>query len=198
MIYKDIIQGSKEWHDVRCGKFGASKCTDLFSAPSTSKYQNLINNVVYERLTNKTVPNYKSEAMQRGNDLESEARQEFEFLSGHKVEEVGYVERDEFVGMSPDGLIGEDTLIEIKCPNHTTQISYLVKGSVPKQYYYQIQFQLMVSEREGCWFFSYHPNLPEVMMVVKRDDVLIDEIEKKLAIANKQVNEAITKIKGKK
>ncbi len=193
-IYEDLIQGTPEWLEVRRGKFTASKALDLFSKPSTACYQDLINNIVYERLTNKIIPTHKTEWMQRGNDLEPQARMEFEFDNNIQVFEAGFIESDEFVGMSPDGLIGDDTLLEIKCPKHTTQIGYLANKKVPKVYNYQMQFQMMVSDRDYCYFYSYHPDLPAFQVKVGRDESIIESIDLEINKAIKLVKERLKNI----
>jgi hypothetical protein len=114
MIF-NFEQRSDEWFEVRRGKFTGSKFYNLMSKDTTSSYQNLINEVVYERLTNKTLESYQSADMLRGTELEPEAREDYEFVTGNKVEEVGFVSLDEWVGVSPDGLISDDGMVEIKC-----------------------------------------------------------------------------------
>ena len=102
-VYDELEQGSEEWLRVRLGKFTASKALDLFSKPSTDTYQNLINNKVYELHTNKIVPMKVTEWMERGTELEPQARMEFEFDKRNKglvVKECGFIEQSEFIGMS--------------------------------------------------------------------------------------------------
>ena len=180
-------QGTTEWLENRVGYFSASKAIELFSTPSSATYNKLINEVAFGRLTGTIPPSYKSEIMRRGNDLEPEARQAFEVETFLKVKEVGFCTMSEFVGMSPDGLIGEDGLLEIKCPIHTTQIGYLYSKKVPKNYLYQMQFQMMVSARDYCWFYSYYPDFKSFKVRIERDEKIINEIKLKLEEAIEKV-----------
>ncbi len=190
-------QGTEQWLLDRSAHFSASPALDLFAAPSTAKYQNLINNVVFEKLTGKIIPTYINDAMRTGTEREPIAREKFSLDNFIKVVEVGFIESSEFVGMSSDGLIGEDGLIEIKCPSHTMQISYLINRKVPKQYLYQMQFQMMVSGRCYCYFYSYHPDLPAFQVKVTRDDIIITDIRLELDKAIKLVKERLNKLERK-
>jgi len=179
MIF-NFEQRSDEWFEVRRGKFTGSKFYNLMSKDTTSSYQNLINEVVYERLTNKTLESYQSADMLRGTELEPEAREDYEFVTGNKVEEVGFVSLDEWVGVSPDGLISDDGMIEIKCPKATTQIEYLFKNKLPSIYKWQVQGSLWVLDREWCDFYSYHPDLNHFLLRVERDEKMITELKEKI------------------
>ena len=157
--YYDIEQGSPEWFEIRRGKFGASRAADLLMKPSTIGYNNLINEIVYQIIAGEYPESFANEWMRRGIELESDAIKAYEFLTFTKIERVGYVELNKYCGCSPDGLIGEDTLIQIKCPKFSTHINYLLSHKVPGNYYKQCQFELMVTDRKYNIFFSYRPKL---------------------------------------
>lgn len=183
-----VEQRSPEWFNLRIGKFTASTFKNLFAGSNTQTYKNEIYRVVFERLTKKSPENVVTEYMQRGTELEPEARSVYELETGNNVKEPGFFELNEWIGASPDGLIREDGLIEIKCPKYSTMIEYMIKNKVPSEYIWQIQGQLWVTERKWCDFVAYHPDLPILIIRVLRDENKIKELE--LA-----VNQAISEVK---
>lgn len=191
----DIQQNTPEWLSVRSGKFTASMFADLFSAKSTAKYQNAINTVVYQRLTNGQIESFSNEWTERGHELEPEAIEAYELLTFNKVRRVGFVEFNDWVGCSPDGLVGEDGLLQVKCPKHTTLIDYRLSGEVPKDYMIQMQGELMVTGRKYNEFFCYHPNLKPFYKRIERDEAIIAEIRKKLDEATEETNKRIERLK---
>jgi len=197
-IYEDIIQGTDEWKRLKLGKFSASKADDLYSAASTAKYQNVINEVVAGKVFEVIQDSYQSSDMIWGTENEPFARKKYQLMTFYKVAEVGFVELNDFVGMSPDGLIGDDGLIEIKCPKLTTHISYLISGKVPQNYYRQMQFQMMVSGRKWCDFFSYYPddNIKPFLQRVERNESDIKELNEKLTKAIELAKQRINLLKN--
>jgi len=191
MKFHDIEQNTDEWLELRKGKFTASTFKDLMSAESTAGYKNAIADVVYERITGNRIESYTNEWMQRGHDLEPQARLYYE-LNYSDVDGGGFF-CDEWVGASPDGLVGKDGLVEIKCPKHTTHIQYLMKSKLPSAYKWQIQGQLYVTDRKWCDFVSYHPKLPAFYIRVERDEE-IEAIGVVLDKAKKQAQEIIKKL----
>jgi len=174
-------QGTPEWLAVRLGKFTASNAAKLMSGKDTAGYQECVNRVVYERITGESPETFKSAAMQRGNELEPIAREAYIERSFNEVLTVGFVERDEWTGWSPDGLVGVGGACEIKCPLFSTLINSIIKGTVPSEYQWQIQFGLMVSGRAWCDYFSYHPKMKPLLVRVNRDAAKIVQIEERLA-----------------
>ena len=197
-IYEKLEQGTPEWLETRLGKFTASKCKELLSKETTIGYQNLVNEVVAGQLFKVAQETYISAAMDWGNTYEPVARDRYILETFNEVVEVGFIELDEFVGMSPDGLINDDGLIEIKCPQLTTQVSYLVKDYVPLDYMKQIQFQLYVSDRQWCDFYSFYPDdrVKNLLIRVDRDESTIDKIKEALEIAIETAKERIIKLKA--
>ena len=187
----DFEQRSEEWFQVRLGKFTASKAADLLMKETTAGYNNLINQIVYERLTGKSPESFKNDWMQRGTELEAEAIKAFELETFQKVRSVGFIEMDEWTGASPDGLINDDSLIQIKCPKFSTHIDYLLDNRVPSDYYKQCQFELMVTKRKYNIFMSYEPNLKTFISKLGRDEELISQIKIKLQKSIKLVNKRI-------
>ncbi len=188
-------QGSEEWRLARAGHFTASKASELLMKPTTKGYQNLISQIAYERMTGEPVESYKNEWMEYGNEHEQQAREAYELLTYNKVHQVGFMEYNDWVGMSSDGLIGDRGGIEIKCVKWNTQIEYLLTKEVPTDYYNQIQFQLLVSGRDWIDWFSWHPKLNPVLIRVERDLTKIDNIWEALFRSIKEVETIISKLK---
>ncbi len=186
----DVIQGTEEWFDLRKGKFTASMIKDLFMATSTKGYESAIYKVVFERLSGQRVESeFKTPYMQRGNDLETEARERYQLMTFNKVDNGGFYELNEFVGASPDGNIEQDGILEVKCPAYNTMIKYLLKKELPSEYNYQVHSQLLICEKQYCDFFAYHPSLESFVLRVERDEEICKEINKKL-------KESILKVKS--
>jgi putative phage-type endonuclease len=198
MIWYDVEQNSETWQELRKNKFTASTFSDLFMKKETAGYKKAIRKVVFERLTGESPESFKSEYMDRGHELESAAKEAYEMYSFETVKPGGFFELNEWVGASPDGLIGEDGQIEIKSPAYNTFIDYLLSGRVPTEYTYQIQGQLYVTGRKWSDFVAYHPNLPLIVKRVYPDPVMIKEIEIALNIAIEEAKEMIDKINKQK
>ena len=196
----DIIQGSAEWFDARRGKITASRIADvtakLKGGAEAASAKNYRAQLVVERLTGISEDTYTNAAMQRGIDMEPLARECYEFLLGTTVEQVGFSDHPYILmsGASPDGLVGNDGLVEIKCPNTATHIEYLLAGKVPAQYIPQMLWQMACTGRKWCDFVSYDNRLPEEMQLfivrLERDEKAITEME--LAVISFQ--ESITKM----
>lgn len=184
-----VLQGTPEWFEQRRGKVTASRIADLMaktkSGYSTSR-QNYLMQLLCERLTGKVEEGYKSTAMQRGNDLEAEARNWYQLETGESVEEVSFIDHPKinFAGASPDGLVGAEGLIEIKCPNTATHIETLRKKEPIDRYYKQMQWQMAVTGRKWCDFVSFDNRLPDNLAYfckrIPRDDAVIQEIEQEV------------------
>lgn len=196
MVY-NMEQGTEEWLDIKRGKFSASNFSKLFMSETTQGYNDIINQIVFERVTGKSPEFYVNEYMARGTELESEARLDYEFVTGNKVKQVGFIELNEWVGVSPDGLIGKDGLLEIKCPKYSTLISQKLSQKVPKDYYWQMQGQMYVADRKWVDYYVYHPDLEPLLIRVERNEKDIEELRQKLDKAIESVIERINKLKEK-
>lgn len=183
----EIIQGSPEWFAARLGKVTASRIADVCARTKTgwgAGRKNYMADLVAERLTGTKAEGFTNAAMQWGTDMEPDARIAYEFYRDASVAEVGFIPHPSIAetGASPDGLVGGDGLVEIKCPNTATHIETLRGGSMPEKYFLQIQWQIACTNRLWCDFASYDPRLPESMRLfvdrVKRDDAAISAIEK--------------------
>lgn len=186
----DIIQGSDQWKALRLGKVTASRVADVVARTKTgygASRANYMAQLIAERLTNTVAESYTNAAMQHGTETEPEARAAFEFYQGVTVEQIAFVPhpRIDQAGCSPDGLIGDDGLVEIKCPNTATHLETLLGQAVPSKYETQMQFQMACTGRKWCDFVSYDPRMPENMRLfikrLPRDDKRIAELEGEIA-----------------
>ena len=182
----DIIQGSDEWKAMRLGKATASRVADVVARTKSgygASRANYMAQLIAERLTGVTAESYTNAAMQHGTDTEPEARSAYEFYQGVTVEQVAFVPHPAIAeaGCSPDGLVGGDGQVEIKCPQTATHLETLLGQNIPSKYITQVQFQMACTGRKWCDWVSYDPRMPESMRLfvvrVARDDNHIAELE---------------------
>ncbi len=197
MIIHDVEQNTDEWMKIRGGKFTASTFADLFAKPSTSTYKNAINKVVFERITGELPESFSNKWMERGKELEPQAIETYELSTFNKVHRVGFIERSEWVGCSPDGLIGTDGMIQVKCPASSTLIEYMMSQKVPDDYMIQMQGEIWVAERKWSKFYVYHPKLKPLIIHVERDEKIIAEIEKQVELAIEQAKDKMHKLNAR-
>ena len=181
-----IVQGSPEWFAARLGKVTASRVADVIAKTAKgygASRANYAAELIVERLTGAREEGFKSAAMQWGNDNEPGAREAYEFKSGLWVDQTGFIihPRIKDAGASPDGLVGEDGMLEIKCPNTATHLDTLSSGKPAGKYVTQMQWQMACAERAWCDFVSYDPRLPDELRLfvvrVERDDAMIESLE---------------------
>jgi putative phage-type endonuclease len=166
-------QGTEDWFADRLGKVTASRISDVMMAKTTAGYQNYLAQLVCERLTGIPTETFTSAAMQHGTDTEPQARAMYELESGLIVEEVGFIGHPLIhnSGASPDGLVGDDGLVEIKCPQQNNHIKTLLGANVAKNYNLQMHWQMACTERKWCDFVSFNPTLPmEMQLHIQRVD----------------------------
>jgi hypothetical protein len=170
-------QGTPEWFLARRGIPTASMFGAIIT-PKTGKVSAQIDGYICQLLAEKysggvphDVETYTSRAMQMGIDTEPEARAAYGLTSGHDVVQVGFCLADDGrSGCSPDGLIGDDGGLELKCPLPKTQVQYLIDGTLPDTYKAQVHGSLIVTGRKWWDFYSYCPGLPELRLTVEPDD----------------------------
>lgn len=173
MIKINCQQQTEAWHEARLGRITGTRFAQMMMGDSTKGYNDLILDIAGEILTGEAEETYTNEIMERGKDLEPEARQVFSDLYG-EVEECGFVipdEKDpyhEWIGISPDGLL-ELGGLEIKCPLRKTHIGYIEKGVLPSEYRYQVQASLFVTGLDFWYFMSYYPNMKPFIIKVLPD-----------------------------
>lgn len=166
-------QGSADWFTARCGCVTSSRIAAVVTkrkrvkegekAEPLEAYKNMKWELVYEMLTGKAMEHYVSPAMENGRQREPIARAEYEVLTGLEVQQVGLVYHPVIprAAASPDGFVGPDGLLEIKCPTLFTHFEYLERGEVPEEYHPQMLWQMACCERPWVDFVSYFPDLPE-------------------------------------
>jgi putative phage-type endonuclease len=163
-------QRTPEWFAKRLGKVTASRIADLMAKTKTgpgASRANYLAQLVTERLTGTPTESYKSPAMDWGIEQEAAARAAYSARMGVLVDEVDFVDHPTMqAGASPDGLVGEDGLIEIKCPNTSTMLEYLEDRTIPTKYRLQMQWQLAVTGRDWCDFVAFDPRLPEHLQLL--------------------------------
>jgi hypothetical protein len=147
----------------------------------SSQAEGYANLLVAERLTGRSLGFEGNTHTQRGTEREPQARAYYEFIAG-PVEEVGFCLHDlGHAGASPDGLVGEDGLLEIKCPSEAVHVEYLLAGKVATKYLSQVQGQLWVTGRKWCDWISFHPEMPPVLVRVKPDTKYQAALETEIA-----------------
>lgn len=202
----EIIQGSPEWMALRVGKVSASRVSDVLAKIKTgeaSTRKNYKAELVCERLTGQKTETFTTKAMSDGVEREPIARALYESKFGVFVDEVAFIDHPTIPmsGASPDGLVGEDGLCEIKSPQRATHLSYLLDGVVPSQYIPQMNWQMACTGRKWCDFISYNPDFPEYLQIFvirhHRDNVVIQEIESEVMKFLTEVDVILDKLKGK-
>jgi putative phage-type endonuclease len=196
-----VQQGTAEWHQLRLGKVTASRVADILaktkSGASASRNNYLIE-LALQRVTKTIEPSYTNDAMAWGTATEPQARVAYEVTTGNFVDQVAFVDHPTIVGFgcSPDGLVGSDALIEIKCPSSATHWSYIKANEPPQKYVIQMQAQMAVTGAKWCDFVSFDPRMPErsqlLIVQVPRDPDFIlfmeTEIKQFLSEVETEVN----------
>ena len=199
-IIETCEQGSIEWLSLRLGKITASRVKDVLTkgrgtSPSKTA-ESYMMELIAEILTGNSKPFFENDAMRWGTETEPQARAMYAVNNDFvDVKEVAFVEHNEQVGISPDGLIGDDGLLEIKCPNTTTQLKRALSDDYSADYKAQIQMQLWVTEREWCDFLSFDPRLECAAGYLQqracRDEEYIEEMKVKVYAFVEKMNELI-------
>ena len=200
-----IEQGSPEWFEQRLGKVTASKIADIVAKTKTgysASRGNYMAQLVIERLTGVKNETFTNAAMEWGTATEPLARAAYELEKGVMVDQVSFIDHPVIArsGASPDGLVGEDGLIEIKCPNTATHIDTMLSGQADKRYICQMQWQLAVTGRKWNDFVSFDPRMPDNLQLfikrVERDDEHIKELEAEVVKFLQEVDEMLEKLKS--
>ena len=151
-------QKTEEWYNCRKLKMTASHANAIKA--NGKGLETYILELIAESMSSAPKVQYTDKSIERGNELESVARDMFELQTGKTVKQVGFVELDEYVGCSPDGLLDDDGLVEIKCHDDKNHLILILedKAGIDIKYYDQIQFQLYVTGRQYCIYVGYNPN----------------------------------------
>ncbi len=202
-----IEQGTPEWFAQRCGKVTASRVADIIAKTKTgvaASRGNYMAQLVAERLTGQPAESFKSAAMQFGTETEPMARMAYETETGLMVSEVPMIEHPTIpmTGASPDGMVGEDGLVEIKCPNTSTHIETLLDEKVPSKYVTQMMWQMACTGRAWCDFVSFDPRMPQDMQFfikrVPRDNEMIATLEAEVIKFLGELDELLAKLQARR
>lgn len=207
MIIRGIEQGTDEWKQLRAGRITASCLGDVMAfAKKDGKplkaRENYTAQIVAEILSGQPKDGPQTFAMRRGTELEADARMEYEVATGSFVEQVTFAINDvlPFVGASPDGLVGTDGMIEIKCPEDICKHLYAIRFGVPEEHIHQVQGGMWCADRKWCDFISYHPDFPEqyrtVIHRVYRDESFIQSLVEPCKSMWAEVQAILTELGG--
>ena len=202
----DLVQGTPEWLAARCGSLGASSIGDALAKTKTgwgASRAGLLSRLVVERLTGKPVESYVNAAMQRGTDLEPQARAMYALHTGYDVAEVGIVPHPtiQHSHCSPDGLVGDDGMTEIKCCGAPRHIE-LLTGSAPEdRYIKQCHWQMACTGRQWVDLTYFHPEFPVEMQLhihrVERDAGLLAEMERQVGDFLAEVDATVADLRAR-
>jgi predicted phage-related endonuclease len=192
----NCIQGSDEWFKERLGKLTASEAQAI--SANGAGLKTLVNKLVAERLTGKVENGYTNADMERGKELEDEARNAYELETGNTVTKVGFCKLDEDTGSSPDGLIGENGGLEIKCYKDSSFVDYMFTQKIDTGYEWQCQFNMFVTERDWWDFAVYNPNFKKSLIIkrINRDDQAIEKIKAGIETGKAMIKAMMEKLNG--
>lgn len=200
MIVHTMQQGTPEWYAAKCGRISASNMDAVLAKGQGKTRKAYLMRLLAERLSGIPQETYQNGAMQWGIETELLAREFYELDTLTAVEQVGFIEVNEYLGCSPDGLIGDDGGVEFKCPLTSTHIQYLLDGGMPAEYKKQIQSSLWMTGRKWWDFVSFDPRLPLKSRLfcvrVERDEKLIKEIQIEVELFVEELKELERKITG--
>jgi putative phage-type endonuclease len=188
IYYDNIVQGSEEWHQLRCGVITASVMEQIITPVKLEPKKFDCFEILAQRITEYVEPQYISNDMLRGQILEREARALFEKVSSKKVNETGFVSNDKLgfiIGCSPDGLIDDNGLLECKSRRQKIQVETIING-IPKPDLLQVQAQLFITERDYCSYVSYCGGMPLYVEKIYPIDAYQSAI--KLALQDAETN----------
>ncbi len=192
-------QGSDSWKEIRMGKVTGTGFQKVLAKGQGKTRKAYMMQLAAERLTGLCQESYSNATMDRGNEVEPQAKACYEAINGVSVVEVGFAQLNDDIGVSPDGFVGEDGIIEIKCPNSTTHIDYILSNKMPSTYKAQVQGILWVTDRKWCDFVSFDPRMKTCRfhcVRVHRDTSYILDISNEVAKFLEELNELTEKITG--
>jgi putative phage-type endonuclease len=198
-----ILQGTAEWKALRLGKVTASRIADVMARTKSgygASRGNYLTELVLERITGVAAEHFINDAMAHGTENEPLARSMYEFMTDNSVDQIPFVDHPSIgmSGCSPDGLVGDSGLIEIKCPSSKTHMATLLGASIEEKYMKQMQFQMACTGRLWCDFVSFDPRMAGDMQIhiqrVPRDGVMIVEIEREVSAFLSEVDATVAKL----
>lgn len=201
IYHPQIVQNTPEWDDIRAGKWTASSGAKIMGAPTTQGLKDLIKDIAWGRAIGKTDRGYSGKSMQRGHEVEPEARDAFAFQHDTEVEQIGFVEHGRIpnFGWSPDGLIENRRKgLEIKCLEHKAWIDTFNSREIPSEYRWQAKIACMVGQLEELAFWVYHPLAGGILLHASITPGEMDQIEARLALLEPQVEALATRLLERK
>lgn len=202
----DCEQGSEAWRQARLGKVSASRIADMVAKTKSgwgASRANYAAELIAERLTGTAADRFVSPAMAHGTETEPQARLAYEIMQGVEVVQVGLVLHPtiDMACASPDGLVGDHGLVEIKAPNTSTHINTLLTETVDGKYVKQVQWQMACTGRQWCDFISYDSRLPAEMQMfvrrIERDPVMIAELELEAQVFLGEIEATVARLLAK-
>ncbi len=203
----EMEQRTAQWFQARLGKVTASNVYNVISKTAkgtpTSKYEDYKIKLMTERLTGEISQSYPTPAMQWGIEHEEDALKEYAFIYDTEITQCGFIQHPtiKMAGASPDGLIGENGLIEIKCPQSINHLRFCIDDEIKPEYHAQMQFQMACTERKWCDFISYDPRFAgdssHLRMKIKRiyrDDKQIEQINQAVEAFLAEIEQEIQRI----
>ncbi|EJF84068.1 hypothetical protein MCU_00736 [Bartonella elizabethae Re6043vi] len=200
-------QRTAEWFQARLGKVTASNVYNVLSKTAkgmpTSKYEDYKIKLMTERLTEEISQSYTTPAMQWGIEHEEDALREYAFIYDTEITQCGFIQHPtiQMAGASPDGFVGEDGLVEIKCPQSPNHLRFFIDSNIKPEYHAQMQFQMACTGRKWCDFVSYNPNFvgksTSLRMKIKRinrDEEQIEQINQAVEIFLAEIEQEMQKI----
>lgn len=198
-------QRTDEWFEARLGKVTASRVADLMATTKSgyaASRENLMAQLIVERLTGQKQESYSNAAMQWGTEQEPFARAAYEIAMSTMVDECGFIPHPtiDAAGASPDGLVGDDGLVEIKCPNTAGMIDALLTQTVPSKYNAQMQMQMACTGRQWCDYVVFDPRMPAKAQLfikrVPRDNDFIQKMETEIVKFLVELDEKLDELKA--
>lgn len=187
IIHDKVEQGSEEWRQLRSGKLTASNAQAI--ASNGKGLETYCLQVVADKYA-LAEEQYTNKDIERGNELEDQARSMYEMENGVKIKQVGFVEINEYVGCSPDGLIDPDKGIEIKCHNNAKHFSLLLNGekAIDSRYMWQMQMSMFLTGREWI-FIAYNPNFEQSLVTfdIKPDEKKMEKLQKGIEAGKEKI-----------
>lgn len=203
MLSHNVEQRSEEWHKLRLGRLTASRVADATARTKSgwgASRANYMAELVCERLTGVQAERYVSKEMTWGTEQEPNARAAYEWVFDVEVQEVGFIQHPTLdAGGSPDGLVGDDGMIELKCPGSAQHIETLLTKAIDGRYIKQMQWLMGCSGRAWCDFSTFDPRMPEPLQLwtfrVMRDDKMIAELEHEAVIFLRELDEKVAALR---
>lgn len=201
VYFPEVEQGTDSWHEVRAGVWTASVGAIVMGGLETQGLKNLVKDIAWGRVFGKTDRGYSNASMQRGHEIEPEARDSFAFEHDADVEQVGFVKhgRIDHLGWSPDGLhANRKRGLEIKCLEHKAWIDVFERQEIPAEYRWQVKFGCFVGELEAMDFYVYHPLAGGIHLVGSITDSEKDQIEGRIALLETRVQPLVERLMERK